>query len=279
MNDHDNLKRSLGAIRETIDVRDYKGKTELTEFPRSFALSMPAVKDQGTVCSCVAHALASTIEYLDYKEVGDYRTMSTDYIYGNRRGSLWKKDGMRIRDALKACCTYGDVSYEEMPGNTEVPEVIDLFESVAEQLLPSGRVNGIRRYFRLDDANAIKSCLLNYGPVLFSIPWYDDNYVRDGILHVTGTKEKENGSHCMVIFGWDTRGWKVQNSWGDRWAINGRVILPFDTKLTEAWGIEDKSNCEQPYKFDIVVPFATDFGKFISKLINIVLNWLLRRNT
>lgn len=269
---------SLGAIRETIDVRDYRGKTELTEFPRSFALSMPAVKDQGTVCSCVAHALASTIEYLCYQEIGSYYTMSTDYIYGNRRGSLWKEDGMRIRDALKACCTYGDVSYEEMPGNTEVPEVIDLFESVAEQLLPSGRVNGIRRYFRLDDANAIKSCLLNYGPVLFSIPWYDDNYVRDGILHVTGTKEKENGSHCMVIYGWNENGWKIQNSWGTRWANQGRAILPFDTQIDEAWGVEDKYNDEEAEDIKIVVPFTGSIGKIIAEFLNWLLNLLRRKN-
>ena len=37
--------------------------------------------------------------------------MSTGYIYGNRRDSVWENEGMITRDALKSLTKYGDVTY------------------------------------------------------------------------------------------------------------------------------------------------------------------------
>ena len=54
--------------------------------------------------------------------------MSTGYIYGNRRDSVWEKEGMITRDALKSLTKYGDVPREQFCENVEVPEAIKLFE-------------------------------------------------------------------------------------------------------------------------------------------------------
>ena len=43
----------------------------------------------------------------------------------------------------------------------------------------------------------------------------------------------------MVIYGWNKQGWKIQNSWGTSWGNQGRAILPYDTKLSEAYGVID----------------------------------------
>lgn len=273
----DPVFNNRGVIRELSDVRDYYGVSNVRSFPATFELDMPSVKNQGNVSSCVAHSLATAIEYFDTQETHAFHQMSTGYIYGNRRMSTWKGEGMRIREALKTCCTYGDVEFDLMPSNVEVPAAIDLFDSYADDLRLYGQLNGIRRYFRLKDKDAIKSCLMNYGPVLFSVTWYKDNYVKDGVLHITGNRNEEDGSHCMVIYGWDENGWKIQNSWGTKWAKQGRAILPFDTQIDEAWGVEDKCNDEDAADIKIVTPFVSSIGKIIAEFLNWLLN-LLRKN-
>ena len=277
----DTTQRGLGAIQSLIDLRDYRAEVKSDVeycFTDDMELPMPAVKNQGSVCSCVAHALATVEEFFDHRETSSNRKMSTNYIYGNRRESAWKEEGMRIRDAIKTMMAYGDVPYTRLPGNDEVPTAIEKFEAAADELAPTGQVNRIKRYFRLDSIDSIKACIVDYGPVVFSVEWFDDNYVKDGILHITGNAAKRNGYHCMVIYGWDKRGWKIQNSWGTRWGDSGRAILPFDASIREAWGLEDAANEIGDNWLDITHPFSSELGKLVVKALNAVLNWLLRRN-
>lgn len=57
---------------------------------------------------------------------------------------------------------------------------------------------------------------------------------------LTAAKHKrENGYHCMVIYGWCEKGWKILNSWGKSWGDAGKAILPYTVPLSESWGIID----------------------------------------
>ena len=69
----------------------------------------------------------------------------------------------------------------------------------------------------------------------------------------------------MVIYGWNEIGWKVQNSWGDSWANNGTIIIPYDVPLHEVWGIRDAEASS-----DLVInkPFKTKVGAKVAKIIN-----------
>ena len=60
------MEQGLGAVLSPIDVRDYQLVcSSSASYPTSFELeNMPEVKSQGLVSSCVAHALATIIEYL-----------------------------------------------------------------------------------------------------------------------------------------------------------------------------------------------------------------------
>lgn len=269
----------LGAIRDLFDLRDFKASVKEGYqycFADSFSLEMPAVKNQGTVCSCVAHALATELEYFDKKETGHSHKFSTNYIYGNRRESSWKQEGMMMRDAIKTAKKYGDVSYTALPGNAEVPEAISLFENVADNCFSEGSVNQISRYFQLTTEEDIKACLVDYGPVMISVDWYTGSYCDEDVLRLAVGNKR--GCHCMLIYGWCPQGWLVQNSWGTKWGSGGRAILPYDTVLNEAWGIEDAENTLGDSWLDIKAPFSSELGKMIAKVLNAVLNWLLRRN-
>lgn len=262
----------LGALPHQTDVRDYKlaVKSETFEFPKRFQLDTPRIKNQGAVGSCVAHSIAEVIEYHNKKQEATDVIMSIGFIYGNRRNTSYKKEGMYVRKALANACQYGDVAKSDFPfsdkDNVEVPQAIELFESCFEVVKADARPNRISTYFKLTSVDDIKYALMNFGPVIFAVDWREGAYVDDNNVLYLDTKKKKVGGHCMIIYGWNERGWLIQNSWGSYWGKSGRAVLPFYTKLSEAWGVTDEVTSKTP---DIDKPFHnTTFLRWLAKVIN-----------
>lgn len=264
-----------GAIFSGFDVRDYKAvyTAKTMDFPDSFELEMVRIKNQGFVGSCVAHSLSSIIEYYNYKQNGDPTEMSIGYIYGNRTTSDYKDAGMVMRDALEAVRLYGDVYKESFSvfDNVETPEAIWLFERNKGRLYEEGYRHRISQYCRVNTVGAIKASLMAGNPVLIAMEWFTDMEVVDGVL--TTSYIGYDGGHCMFIYGWDERGWKVQNSWGEDWGTNGTMIVPYNIPIVECWTLTD----------DIIEgvvvkkPFSSKFGKVIGKFINKIYELFERR--
>lgn len=271
----------IGVVPAKFDFRDYKikykGIATAANFPKQFELSMPKVKYQDQVGSCVAFSLSLLFEYFNKRETKTDVTMSTSYIYGNRRNSTWKKPGMRVRDALKNGCEYGDVNKDLMPKNIEVPEAITYFEKEGLKLKEIGQINRIKKFFKITSANAMKECLMNYGPILVIIKWYSNNVV-DGqaVLKSGNNKKYYDGQHCMVCYGWNEKGWKIQNSWGIGWGKMGRAILPFNTDFVEVWGVIDQENLNDS-NLEIITPCKNNTSALIAKGINNIVNLILGR--
>lgn len=209
--------QACGALFSVPDLRDYVAKSPIHEFPESFELSMPEVKSQGTVGSCVAHSLATAAEYFNTKETNTTLKLSTGYIYGNRLLSVHKGSGMYTRDAIKTMTKFGDVPYEDFPHNVEVPYAIELFNDTSKELVNVGLNYKFASYFKLNDDDAIKSHLMDNNPVIFSMEWFDDIKIEEGVMITKEVTSKKTGRHCMVMYGWNQTGWLVQNSWGTRW--------------------------------------------------------------
>lgn len=235
-------KYKLGAIPSPIDLRDYKIAKAIDEsqFPDEFEISMPHVKNQMQVSSCVAHALSEVVEYFNSQQEDSNKVMSTGYIYGNRTNMTHKGEGMVIRDALSNLQKYGDVTADEFPWNIEVPEAIEAYEKAKSKLKDTAYPNRISQYYRVNNKAEIKQALVNDGPVVFSIEWYDDICLSkyEEIL-TQAIHKRENGYHCMVIYGWCEKGWKILNSWGKSWGDGGKAILPYTVPLSESWGVID----------------------------------------
>lgn len=260
-----------GALFSKPDVRDYKAYTELSEFPKEFELDMPKVKNQFNVGSCVAHALSTAVEYFNEKETGAYEEMSTGYIYGNRRLTTYKGSGMYTRDAVHTVVKYGDVPNAYFPVNVEVPYAIEKFENEVDKIEPVGYRFRFAEYFKLNDELAIKTSIMENGPVIFSMYWFDDISIKNGVMQTKCVKTSKTGGHCMVIYGWNEIGWKVQNSWGGFWGNNGNVIIPYDVPFKEAWGIKD---ADAESSLILNRPFKTKFGAKIAKLLNYIISFV-----
>jgi hypothetical protein len=259
---------SFGALFSKPDVRDYVASTTVTEFPDEFELQLPKVKNQGSVSSCVAHALSIVVEYFNKKESGKYTQMSTGYIYGNRRFTLHKGKGLYTKDAIKTVAKYGNVPHKLFPVNVEVPDAIDEFEAVVDSIESEGYFFKFHEYFKLKDKDAIKESLMTNGPAIMSMNWYNDIKVVDGVMQTECSRNNKTGGHCMVIYGWDETGWKVRNSWGRNWGNKGNVIIPYNIPLREVWGIKDAA---ADSSLIVKKPFSTKFGAWIAKALNAVI--------
>lgn len=244
------MKREFGAIPSPIDIRDYQGICSVSseEFPEEFSVKMGAIKDQGSVGSCVAHSIAEVIESFNIAQGETTEPMSVGYIYGNRLNSVWKGKGMITRDAIAQTLEYGDVPYSAFPYNKEIPDIITLWNEKYVSLFPKGYPYRFTSYYRLNTDNDVKASLMQHGAVVIAMSWYKDTYVLNGVLHTTQDQQYYSGGHALALYGWNKQGWLVQNSWGADWGNNGTVIIPYDLKINEKWGIIDEYSEAQKRK-------------------------------
>ena len=230
-----------GAKKEVDDKRDYKSyiysaKTEV--LPDEYEITMPKVKDQGIVNSCVAHSLATFLEET-YKQKNI--EFSTGFIYGYRPDGYDQGEGMYPREALKTILKVGDVPRVNFNHNKEMPEIKQLLDKQFDNLKEIADVYKIQSYSRIYTENEIKKCIFNDITVPISIPVYNDmKYDKKYIIEMPNGKC--NGYHAIIIYGYNKDGWLIQNSWGKDWANNGRAILPFDYPIDTAWAIDTVEN-------------------------------------
>ncbi|MBO7080368.1 MAG: hypothetical protein J6W64_11350 [Bacilli bacterium] len=95
---------TFGALPPKKDIREYKAtcskRASAVNIPEEFELPICAVKNQGSVGSCVAHSVSEMIEYFNKVQEGTTVTFSTGYIYGNRRNCNYTGSGMYVDKAL-----------------------------------------------------------------------------------------------------------------------------------------------------------------------------------
>lgn len=237
---------TFGAIFSPKDVRDYRIACASGEtFPEEFELSMPEVKNQSLVGSCVAHSISTVVEYYSRKQGDETREMSVGYIYGNRTNSSHKGTGMVTKEAIAVTCEYGDVVLDSFPHHHEVPAIIDKFNDCVDELFPEGYPHRFSSYYKCEGENEIKTALMKNGPVIIAVKWYKDIMVSKGVIKTTADPENSAGGHCMVLYGWNKQGWKIQNSWGKFWGDGGRAIWPYDVPIREAFGVIDEFSNKQ----------------------------------
>lgn len=265
----DEMNNFKGCLKSPIDVRDYKITcSSKAQLPDEYEVNiLPRVKNQKNVNSCVAHTTSSILEY--YENIaGRDNKLSTNFIYGIQKAECGHEgQGMYLRDACKIVSKYGDMLESECSGNTEVPECWEIAEESLnnESFKSNAEAFKIKSYFSCTSISAIKEAIMNYGPILASINWYD-SYVpnSDGILPTV--QSGDSGYHAIMIYGWDKVGFKCQNSWGKYWGNGGRFTAPYAIKIQEARCFVDEVDTK------IIIPKRNQILDIIYKIINFILN-------
>ncbi len=260
------VARVFTKLVSPFDIRDYRVATTIAEFPDTFVLPEVTVKNQGSTGSCVAHACSSVVEFHNKRQEGTDIVFSTEFIYGYRPAGYYVGEGMYIRDALKTLREVGDCPLADLRGNNKCPGAMEAVDSKLEELKDKAYPHRISTYAKVKTTDEIKQALMTFGYVVVSMPWYKSYKLNNGVY--TYSSDKTTGNHCVIIYGWDERGWLVHNSWGKLWGKNGKFIVPFDFKWREAWAVTDTIIGEG----DIIRPtdnwFIKTFGKLINKVVN-----------
>ena len=259
--------RIFSNLVSPFDIRDYKIATTTKEFPETFALPDVSVKDQGSTGSCVAHACSSVVEFHNKRQEGTETIFSTEFIYGYRPAGYYVGEGMYIRNALKTLKDVGDCTQSDLKGNHKCPEAMEAVEACLDELMDKAYPHRISTYAKVNTVDEIKQALLEFGYVVVSMPWHVDYKLVDGVY--TYTSDETRGYHCVVIYGWDERGWLVHNSWGKNWGQKGKFVVPFDFKWNETWAIIDTIEGEE----GVVRPEDTWFVRTFSSVINAIANF------
>lgn len=264
------MNNLYGCLPPVKDVRDYRLKKAAgaTKLPSVFTLSiLPRVKDQGSVRSCVAHASSSILEYHAIHE-GKEAKLSTAFIYGIQKDLCGRTEsGMYLRDACKIVNTYGDMYEEDCEGNVEVPSAHKLAEDSLADIdkLTKASEFKIASYFKLKNNNDIKRAIMNYGPVLASVKWYDTFHL-DSNDRLVGEQSGDYGYHAIMLYGWCPEGFVAQNSWGKNWGSGGSFVIPNEIAIREAWQWIDAEDGQ------IVKPVRNTFMDFVYKIVNYIIN-------
>ncbi len=262
----------FGALKPKVDTRDYQLRAGASQLPEVYTCAdLPPVKNQRSVSSCVAHATAAILETFNKIETGTFTPLSTNFIYGMQGVAFNRLEGgMYLRDACKIVQNYGDPTEKTISGNTEQPKCTEeLKEKLNNEVYTEAQNYRVSSYAKCATTNDIKHALINYGPVLASIKWYDKYKITDGIINFD--KSSGHGYHAIMICGYDERGWKCQNSWGRNWNKDGYFIYPYSEKFTEAWGFVDAES------EDIIVPKNNSILNYLYKFINFIINFIKGR--
>lgn len=262
----DNFK---GCLKSPTDVRDYKITcSSPKDLPKEYEVNtLPKVKNQKSVNSCVAHTTSSILEYYELIS-GREHNLSTNFIYGIQKELCGHEgQGMYLRDACKIVSKYGDMLEDDCPGNNEVPKCWEIAEESLQSEENKEKASSfkIKSYFSCTNNNAIKEAIMNYGPILASINWYD-SYKPDknGVLPII--KKGDSGYHAIMIYGWNETGFKCQNSWGKHWGNEGRFIAPYEIKIEEARCFVDEVDTK------VIIPKRNALFDCFYTLINFFMN-------
>ena len=252
-----------GCKKEIEDKRDYKASVCSTKsdiYPKQYEITIPSVKDQGIVNSCVAHSLASFLEET-YKE--NYIQFSTGFIYGYRPDDYSQDEGMYPRQAINTLLKIGDVPKDRFDYNKEMPEIKELVNKNLNKLKDIAEIYKIKSYARIYTQAEIKKILYNDVTVPISVPVYNNlQYDKDTFVIQEPSGNCE-GYHMMLLVGWNEKGYIVQNSWGLYWGDNGRAVLPYDYPIDSAWAISTDTNAVTTY-----TTFWQKVYSFFIKVIN-----------
>jgi C1A family cysteine protease len=247
-------KHGLGAKAPTEDqikrFAKYRAPERRAALPSKVDLStyMPPAGDQLTMGSCVAWATGYALRSYYSAKVAKLdvtkpeNVPSPAFIFNQGRSIEQTSDpcdkGMLISTALEILRA-GVVSQVEMPyvDKTCGPP-------------PDRELQTRAKEFRIDawefvapeSIGDIKKAIANGDPVVFGMRVSSDDLSKFGektkseAIYSRNPKQNTDGGHAQVLIGYDDarQAFRVQNSWGPRWADHGRYWLSYDTFKSDA---------------------------------------------
>lgn len=242
--------QTYGAILSPKDLRNYKlnSVAKAVALPKTFSLGTTTIKNQGSVCSCVAHTLAEILEKMTLLRC------STEWIYGYRPAGYYQDLGMKPLDALKTIQKVGYLSYVELRGNFEMQRAKTIVNNKLEEYKKLASVRKVVSYARLNGIQDIKQALYSSLTPVMVVIGIDKN---TGLMldenNIAFVPNEVEASHAVMCYGWNENGLLIQNSWGSSWGDKGTFILPYEYEVLESWfiNVRNQELIQKPSAFTL----------------------------
>lgn len=198
------MERTFGCIKSPVVASDKIFLLNKAQ-PEEYNISdIPSVKDQGSRPWCAAISITDIVNWQN-KIKGNNVNLSAKSLFETRSDP--NMQGMIPREALV---------YMKENG-----------------LLNMGKFTHIKAFAKVVDINSAKAAILLNGPLMIATYAYNDSE------YFWRPTNDRLGGHAVLLTGWNTEGFELQNSWGYGWANGGRTIMPYEdwNYIFEAWTI------------------------------------------
>lgn len=267
------IQRKFGWRKETRVLNapkkmfTHRFATNVTSADISTKYNIPSY-DQTTLGSCTANAWAFAIEYDEYKQgKSNPSTPSRLMFYYCERvidGDVDQDAGSTLTTGKQVCETIGACA-ESMWGY----DVTKLTVKPPQSCYDAAALNKGLQFQQVNQTlDDIKSALIEGYPVVFGFQVYEelqsDAVKVSGMLPDPTPDEQPIGGHAVAIVGFDDskQMFKVRNSWGPDWGLNGCFWASYKYLLdpnqaSDFWIVEKLSSGTTPTPVPAPVPVPT----------------------
>jgi hypothetical protein len=235
---------TLNVVADAPDLRDRYYQPALK--PLAPIMHPPGnlhVLDQETEGACTGFGLAATINLL-YRSQNVEDKVSTRMLYEMaKRYDEWAGEdysGSSCRGAIKGWKNTGVCLEQLSPYSSGSTGFV-----ITPEITADARHRTVGAYYRLRPVVSDFHAAINETGVIFvsarvHAGWFNTAEDDDGVM-VIPRHTDYSGGHAFAIVGYSSRGFWVQNSWGESWGHGGVALWPYEDwaeNLMDAWVVQ-----------------------------------------
>lgn len=241
--------RFFDARPDRIDIRDREYRPILKSLPaespdkETIQKYLPnyvqdgMVLNQGNEGACTGFGLAAVINYLLWRQgLGSDRPsimVSQRMLYHLARFyDEWPGEdyeGSSCRGAMKAWHRHGVCRQDLWPYQDKK------FINPHKEWDQDAARRPLGAYYRIDKNSIVdmQAAIFEVGAIYVSANvhdgWFPEKWGMEEGIAIIGppNNPEKTGGHAFAIVGYNSHGFIVQNSWGEKWGTNGFAILPY----------------------------------------------------
>ena len=247
-------KFGKGGVEQKIDLRNYRFETVVPTaglLPSKFEIVFGGkIKNQDGSGSCVSQATSYYAEILNFKETGEWVSLSPKFLYSqchlNPMGS-YVKDNMILMKS-KGICTEQDLSSYEN-GNPPTEDFMIRKQDITAQAYDESTMYEAKDYYTWGSPtlDMYKQAIVNNNGCII-ISWGNNQCWQNAEIDLPAYRQQMVWQHGILLIGYDDskKCFKFINSWGTEWGDNGYGYLPYEYVtqgyVTNPFTMIDQSN-------------------------------------